>query len=32
VETPLASLPLEQVRPPVEVLEEVMASLMTGKS
>jgi 2-oxoglutarate ferredoxin oxidoreductase subunit beta len=31
-EAPLASLPLERVRPSREVLEEVMASLMMGNS
>ena len=31
-EEALAALPLERVRPPKEVLDEVMASLMTGKS
>ena len=31
VETPLARLPLEQVRPPRRVLEEIMEELRTGK-
>jgi 2-oxoglutarate/2-oxoacid ferredoxin oxidoreductase subunit beta len=30
VDEPLASLPLERVRPPREVLEKIMAGLMTG--
>jgi len=29
---PLASLPLERVRPPKQALEEIMSSLMTGKT
>jgi len=32
VDAPLASLPLDRVRPPREVLDEVMSALMTGKS
>ena len=32
VDEPLATLPLERVRPPKEVLDEVMSSLMTGKA
>ena len=32
VETPLAALPMERVRPPKEVLAEVMAGLMTGSA
>ena len=32
VETPLAKLALEQVRPPKQVLDEVMESLKTGKA
>ncbi len=31
-EEPLASLPLERVRPPKAVLDEIMAGLMTGKA
>jgi 2-oxoglutarate ferredoxin oxidoreductase subunit beta len=32
VEEPLASLPLERVRPPKPVLDEIMAALKTGKT
>ncbi|MGH7682268.1 MAG: 2-oxoacid:ferredoxin oxidoreductase subunit beta [Candidatus Eiseniibacteriota bacterium] len=32
IDEPLASLPLERVRPPKSALDEVMAGLMTGKS
>jgi 2-oxoglutarate ferredoxin oxidoreductase subunit beta len=32
VEAPLATLPLDRVRPPREVLDEVMKSLMTGSA
>ena len=31
VETPLAALPLEKVRPPQSVLDEIMSQYMTGK-
>ncbi len=32
VEEPLASLPLERVRPPKQVLDEIMSTLMTGRA